>query len=58
MINDPIVYLSADRKAFKVGTKEQAQLEGWISMEEERKKHVDENAFVGFVSSLTMLNRE
>lgn len=58
VINDPIVYLSADRKAFKVGTKEQAQLEGWISMEEERKKHADEDAFVRFVSSLTMLNRE
>lgn len=27
-------------------------------MEEERKKHADEDAFVRFVSSLTMLNRE
>jgi hypothetical protein len=33
-MSDPIVYLSSDKKSFKVGTKEQAEKEGWISFEQ------------------------
>lgn len=58
MITDPIVYLSSDRKTFKLGTEKQAQAEGWISMAEERKNYPNENAFVSAVSNITMLNRE
>lgn len=31
IITDPNVYLAADRKSFKIGPKEQALKEGWIS---------------------------
>ena len=33
---DPNVYLAADRKRFKIGPKEQAQREGWVSWEQLR----------------------
>lgn len=35
-MSDPIVYLAADKKSFKIGTKQQAEKEGWISFEQLR----------------------
>lgn len=42
IINDPIIYLAADRKSFRVGTAEQAKEGGWVSMAAERAAHASE----------------
>ena len=41
--NNPIVYVSADKKKFEVGSKKQAEEGKWISMEQLRKEFVNED---------------
>ena len=57
-MSDPIVYLSSDKKSFKVGTKEQAEKEGWISFEQLKEDMPNENKRVKLVSNITMLSKE
>lgn len=57
-MSDPIVYLSSDKKNFKVGTKEQAEKEGWISFEQLKEEIPNENKRVKLVANLTMLSKE
>jgi hypothetical protein len=57
-MTDPIVYLAADRKSFKVGTKQQAEKEGWVTFQELRSEIPNEKKLVKLVSNLTMLSKE
>lgn len=58
VMNDPNVYLSADKKSFKIGPKEQAQREGWISWDQLKAEIPNERRRVRLVSNLTMLSKE
>ena len=40
-----------------MGTKAEAEKEGWISMAEEKKKWESEEEFVKMVAGITMLNK-
>lgn len=56
-MSDPIVYLAADKKCFKIGTKQQAEKEGWISFEQLKHEIPNQKKRVKLVSNLTMLSK-
>lgn len=58
VMNDPNVYLSGDKKSFKIGPKEQCQREGWISWQQLKAEIPNERRRVNLVSNLTMLSKE
>lgn len=58
VINDPKIWLTGDKKLLAIGTKEEAEKQGWISMKEERKNHGSDLEMAKFVSSITMLHAE
>ena len=57
-MSDPIVYLAADKKCFKIGTKQQAEKEGWVSFEQLKHEIPNQKKRVKLVSNLTMLSKE
>ena len=38
VVNDPIVYLNKDQNGFCLGTKEEAEKNGWVTMQDVRKQ--------------------
>lgn len=57
VISDPKVWLTKDWKEMRIGTKEEAEKEGWLSIVEEKNKFGNDEKFAEKVASLTMLTK-
>jgi hypothetical protein len=58
IINDPVVWLTKDKEQLMLGSKAEADKEGWIALAEERKNYPSEEAFAQSIAAITMLTTQ
>lgn len=58
MVNDPNIYVTEDFVSFRIGTKEEAEKFGWISMPKARKQFKSEEDFIAAVAKITLFDSE
>jgi hypothetical protein len=58
VITDSRVYLTKDRKEFKVGTQKEAEENGWLSWTKLREEHKSDEELASYLYSLTSFTHD
>ena len=59
IVNDPRVHLDKERKSFKIGTKQEAEQNGWVSLDNLKKElNNSEEELSQFLYSLTSFTQD
>lgn len=58
MIADPNVYVTEDFDSFRIGTREEAQRYGWVSMEAGRKMYKREEDFLAAICKIALFDSD
>ena len=58
MVTDPNVYVTEDFDSFRIGTREEAQRYGWVSMEAARKMYKREEDFLAAISKIALFDSD